>query len=188
MSWRLLDREDAISINVDVSRLDLGTLATRNTDAIMPTRLSVHWIRSGIEHVDLALVSASVVGPIFKTNAFGGLTITSPIDQRHPEDPPWRRDLVVDERLIALIKEIEGDVVSKPPPRRWRGTRVPGHTLRFEGAPYVQGPDGTWSPAVRTWQGVGMCSCGDHSEVLDSNERRKRWHRGHKSDIARSQS
>ena len=65
--------------------------------------------------------------------------------------------------------------------------RLAGHTLRSEGAPFASsGPVVTYR--VRsTWIGKGMCSCGAMSDVLDSNAKRKKWHRDHKDDIRRAQ-
>lgn len=56
-------------------------------------------------------------------------------------------------------------------------TRVAGHTLRNEGQAYD-------AAGWRTRIGVGRCSCGEESPVLDSNAARKRWHREHKAQIA----
>lgn len=60
-------------------------------------------------------------------------------------------------------------------------TRLPGHTLRSEGAAHVW-RDGRY---VRTaeWTGKGLCSCGATSDVVGSNNARKRWHRAHKDAI-----
>lgn len=66
--------------------------------------------------------------------------------------------------------------------------RLAGHTLRSEGAPFVRlgaGPRGTYRPNGRI--GRGLCSCGVMSDVLDSNAKRKKWHRDHKDDIRRAQ-
>lgn len=60
-------------------------------------------------------------------------------------------------------------------------TLVKGHTLRQEGAAYVEESAGTRRGG---WVGFGLCSCGARSEVLDGNNKRKRWHREHKAAMS----
>lgn len=52
---------------------------------------------------------------------------------------------------------------------------VKGHTLLFEGQPMGY---------RRTGIGHAKCSCGDCSPELDSNSKRKQWHREHKAQVA----
>lgn len=59
-----------------------------------------------------------------------------------------------------------------------RNTRLSGHGLRNEGAPFARDGNG-WQ---RLWwpdgpEGVALCECGATSEVLPSDTARKRWHR-----------
>ena len=70
---------------------------------------------------------------------------------------------------------------------RWVSQRVPGHTLRLEGAPYDE--DGRlltngWNASPRG-AGCGKCSCGALSDVLPSANARKQWHRDHKDRVRR---
>jgi hypothetical protein len=59
--------------------------------------------------------------------------------------------------------------------------RVTGHTLRFEGAAYDDhGRRITGGTTAGT--GRGRCSCGTLSEVLDSANQRRAWHRQHKAE------
>lgn len=63
-----------------------------------------------------------------------------------------------------------------------RATYVRGHALDSEGAAYAE-------TGVRNWydsQGHGKCSCGERSPWLDSNAKRKAWHRQHKLDVLRA--
>ena len=59
-----------------------------------------------------------------------------------------------------------------------------GHELYSEGAPF----DALGRP-VNVWQGGtggigrGKCSCGEMSDVLNSGNKRKQWHREHKDTI-----
>jgi hypothetical protein len=68
-------------------------------------------------------------------------------------------------------------------------TRLPGHGLLSEGWPceWRQGDEEdapTWHRSARhDWRGHGVCSCGAHSGVLETNNARKRWHREHKDEI-----
>jgi hypothetical protein len=65
-----------------------------------------------------------------------------------------------------------------------KNTRLPGHTLRQEGGPFVRDrTTGGWYHDLGGWKGVGLCSCGATSEVVDSNNARKRWHAAHKQEI-----
>ena len=66
--------------------------------------------------------------------------------------------------------------------------RVKGHTLRSEGAAYSRGEDGVRHMRAR-WNttsgvGYGLCSCGEVSDILDSANLRKAWHRNHKAEVA----
>lgn len=67
-------------------------------------------------------------------------------------------------------------------------SRVSGHTLVAEGAAFEDTHGtGMFHHRVR-WNstggvGVAKCSCGAHSEVLDSGSKRKQWHRDHKSGV-----
>ncbi|MFC6080979.1 hypothetical protein [Sphaerisporangium aureirubrum] len=62
--------------------------------------------------------------------------------------------------------------------------RVPGHTLVAEGAAFLPDPNTGGTMLNRTgWHGCGLCSCGETSDTLSSNNQRKRWHREHKDTI-----
>ena len=67
--------------------------------------------------------------------------------------------------------------------------RLAGHELRREGAPFAKTPGGGRGRyEVRSTNiGQALCSCGVMSDVLDSNTKRKKWHRDHKDDIRRAQ-
>lgn len=65
-------------------------------------------------------------------------------------------------------------------------SRLPGHELISEGAPF----DAKGRPEFPSRSGYGTggkgrgkCSCGALSDVLDSGTKRKAWHRGHKENI-----
>jgi hypothetical protein len=70
-----------------------------------------------------------------------------------------------------------------------KNTRLPGHTLKAEGKPFV------WSQYSRRYvralvvysrevkEGCGMCSCDEVSQTLHSDAERKRWHAIHKQRI-----
>lgn len=58
--------------------------------------------------------------------------------------------------------------------------RLPGHALRSQGAPYSEK-----GREISGSRGIARCECGATSAVLDSTAERKRWHREHKSLIAR---
>lgn len=67
-------------------------------------------------------------------------------------------------------------------------TVVPGHGLRYEGAPCVardccasDGNHGNRNPYDS--QGHAFCSCGAVSPCLSSTGWRKRWHREHKAAV-----
>lgn len=66
-----------------------------------------------------------------------------------------------------------------------KSTQLAGHGLQAEGMPYVRDPrTGTWVGTCMTWEGHGLCSCGEASPVLPSNNARKRWHREvHKPEV-----
>ena len=59
-----------------------------------------------------------------------------------------------------------------------------GHGLLFEGAPHAVD---RWGKVVRTnpfgvgGVGRGVCRCGAMSDMLDSANQRKAWHRAHKA-------
>src|SRR6185503_10736637 len=66
--------------------------------------------------------------------------------------------------------------------------RLPGHTLKAEGAAYkyvkpmlAAGEKGGWKYDF-AGPGHGMCECGWVSELLTSNNKRKAAHRGHKAE------
>lgn len=65
--------------------------------------------------------------------------------------------------------------------------RLPGHTLKAEGAAYkyiqpvMTGVKGRWVYDF-AGDGHGMCECGWVSELLPSNNKRKAAHRDHKAD------
>lgn len=70
-----------------------------------------------------------------------------------------------------------------------QNTRLIGHTLRSEGAPFAWTTNGGRYIHTTGLSGVGLCSCGEVSEVEESGAARKRWHRTHKEQIqARSRS
>lgn len=63
-------------------------------------------------------------------------------------------------------------------------TRLSGHELYREGAPY----DDRGRPINIFWGGTagagrGKCSCGELSPGLSSATKRKAWHRAHKQEI-----
>ena len=65
-------------------------------------------------------------------------------------------------------------------------TRLAGHELLNEGAPYTK--HGRNSYPARTGYGTGgkghgKCSCGALSGWLESGSKRKQWHREHKDAI-----
>lgn len=60
-------------------------------------------------------------------------------------------------------------------------TQIPGHGLQAEGRAYGDNGNGGWT-RIMVGDGVGLCSCGDTSEVLPSDAARKRWHKDHKAD------
>ena len=67
------------------------------------------------------------------------------------------------------------------------GERVRGHSLVNEGAPFAFNESGGIN-RVGTGVGIGgygrgLCSCGAHSELLDSAYQRKQWHRAHKEEM-----
>lgn len=70
-----------------------------------------------------------------------------------------------------------------------KNTRLSGHTLRSEGAPFRWSADSgryvrinaLYGPA--TGDGFALCSCGTVSQMLHSNAERKRWHGLHKQQI-----
>lgn len=71
--------------------------------------------------------------------------------------------------------------------------RLPGHTLKAEGAAYkyiqpllVAGGKGRWVYDF-AGSGHGMCECGWVSELLTSNNKRKAAHREHKAEEVASQ-
>lgn len=77
-------------------------------------------------------------------------------------------------------------------------TRVPGHTLRSEGAAYIKAGCCDWARPLASIDGHGLhrlpvgqgghgvCSCGEYSAHLYADNERKRWHREHK-DLVQQQ-
>jgi len=69
-----------------------------------------------------------------------------------------------------------------------RRTRVAGHGLWSEGAPYMIDEDGNWTRSghFHTVSGVGrgVCECGAASPVTNSSGGRKKWHAEHKAKVA----
>jgi hypothetical protein len=63
-------------------------------------------------------------------------------------------------------------------------TRVAGHGLMGEGAPYDDNlmRRGWW--ASTGGEGRARCQCGAVSEVLSSASARKAWHRQHKAELS----
>jgi hypothetical protein len=62
-----------------------------------------------------------------------------------------------------------------------RNTRIPGHTLPFEGRVYI----GESLVGHGNGPGRARCSCGEMSpEVLPSTNARKQWHREHKEAVS----
>ena len=61
-------------------------------------------------------------------------------------------------------------------------TRVPGHTLAFEGAPHDAA--GVRVAILTGGAGRAKCSCGQLSRDLVSSTARKQWHREHKADVS----
>lgn len=55
-------------------------------------------------------------------------------------------------------------------------TRLAGHTLPDEGRIYDN--------SYRLTEGPAVCSCGDRSESLGSDNARRAWHRKHKAEKA----
>jgi len=69
-----------------------------------------------------------------------------------------------------------------------KNTRLIGHGLRNEGAAFVKLDDGRWRRVDSSRRaGFGLCECGAHSEWLDSDSARKRWHRFVHKPAAREQ-
>lgn len=63
---------------------------------------------------------------------------------------------------------------------------VPGHTLRFEGAPHNDQGEvdvGRTGYIHRGGSGRAKCSCGALSPAFNSAAQRREWHRGHKQEI-----
>ena len=69
-----------------------------------------------------------------------------------------------------------------------RNTRLAGHGLRSEGAPYLLNEDGQWERSSRhLWTvggpGRGLCECGATSPLTNSSNERKKWHAAHKAEV-----
>lgn len=62
-----------------------------------------------------------------------------------------------------------------------KSTRLAGHGLLREGKAYEK--KGRQTHFTGDVKGVGLCECGVTSDVLDSDNARKRWHREHKAAI-----
>lgn len=65
--------------------------------------------------------------------------------------------------------------------------RIPGHALRYEGAPHDDQGNRIY-PSSLGWAGVSgkgraQCSCGERSEVLPSAYRRKQWYVAHREAV-----
>jgi len=61
-------------------------------------------------------------------------------------------------------------------------TRVPGHSMTGQGK--VLDKAGFWP--TREKVGSTQCECGERSPELDSNMKRRAWHRQHKLDVLSS--
>jgi len=61
-------------------------------------------------------------------------------------------------------------------------TRLVGHALWHEGAPYDD--RGRRIEYPRTTEGRAKCECGELSEALPSGAARRRWHADHKADVS----
>lgn len=66
--------------------------------------------------------------------------------------------------------------------------RVGGHSLFNEGAAYMRPdyPGVGWERVIMNsvaGEGVGLCTCGAASEILESGNARKKWHRDHKASL-----
>lgn len=65
-------------------------------------------------------------------------------------------------------------------------TRVAGHGLRSEGAPFLVSETGDivrvggWGVGGR---GRAWCECGELSPICDSAGQRRQWHRDHKAEV-----
>lgn len=70
-------------------------------------------------------------------------------------------------------------------------TRLSGHELESEGAPYrtIVGLKKPFKANVTGTGGMGfgLCSCGARSGDLMSGNKRKAWHRAHKEEIRATQ-
>lgn len=67
-------------------------------------------------------------------------------------------------------------------------TRLAGHELRYEGAPFNGQRKRIGAGWSTSGEGRALCSCGALSPVLPSANQRKVWHRQHKGLVgARSQ-
>lgn len=95
----------------------------------------------------------------------------------------WHAGLAAERQAIAS----EGPLHNVQGPERARrgvASRVTGHTLRNEGAPF----DSYKVPLRRSGgvsgRGRALCSCGALSDELVSGAERKQWHRDHKAAIA----
>lgn len=63
-------------------------------------------------------------------------------------------------------------------------TRLAGHELRDEGAPYDGRGRKIWQNRWTTsGRGRAKCSCGALSPELPSGTQRKAWHRAHKAEV-----
>ena len=70
-----------------------------------------------------------------------------------------------------------------------KNTRVAGHGLLAEGAPFLRNEEGDWSRVgylfiSTSGRGRGVCQCGKASPILDSSTQRRKWHREHKAEVS----
>lgn len=68
-------------------------------------------------------------------------------------------------------------------------TQLRGHGLLCEGRPFAVWVTGAEVPTFLgpSGDGVGLCSCGAHSDVVPTNAARRRWHNEHKDAIRAEQ-
>lgn len=64
-------------------------------------------------------------------------------------------------------------------------SRVAGHALLREGAVYDNNGHLPYGLVIRSGPGRAKCECGELSEVLPSGAARRRWHKVHKTEVAK---